>query len=583
LDFTYGKTHVGKPRELFSNQAKPISFNERSEFEREAREAIGSNEWAISPSRTSTGSSMLLINPHQPWYGWGQFYEVHIHSEESLRFSGACFLGTPIPTIGHNEKLGWTYTVNNPDTADAWSESFDNPKDPLAYRYEDGYRKAEEFTETIRIKRGQEMEQREVIFRKTHHGPVVRKDSETTFISANVAGVFNTDRFSQGLAMARAQNLEQWRQAMNFCSIPMFNVAYADCEGNILYAYNGSIPRRNPEFDWRRPVDGTIRDTEWQGLHSFDELPQVLNPKCGYVQNCNTSPFLTTENENPERSKYPDYMFEDADHEKRRAQLSREILGDLKGLTFEDFQGLAMDTRLYWPKKNLDRFKDLLEQLEKEQPEKAARVKPYLEHLLQWNCVATNDSTATTLCVYWYEELHQGTYPGETLKNQYKNNDQAQLLALAKAARTIESLHGSWKVGWGTAHRLQRAYNKPDVQNAGVSFNGFIESLPCPGAPGPLGIVYTVYSTPTVPIVRPTRYAVVGSCYVAAIEFGAKVRAATAVPYGTSGNPRSKHYFDQANLFSEKRLKPAWFYPEDVLENATSSYHPGENWDWKKK
>ena len=62
---------------------------------------------------------MLFINPHQPWYGMGQFYECHMRSDRGLNFSGACFLGTPFPTIGHNEYLGWTYTVNDPDIADA--------------------------------------------------------------------------------------------------------------------------------------------------------------------------------------------------------------------------------------------------------------------------------------------------------------------------------------------------------------------------------------------------------------------------------------------------------------------------------
>ena len=77
-------------------------------------------------------------------------------------------------------------------------------------------------------------------------------------------------------------------------------------------------------------------------------------------------------------------------------------------------------------------------------------------------------------------------------------------------------------------------------------------------------------------MVRPERYGAVGSVYVGVVELGDRIRAASAVQFGASSDPQSRHYFDQATLFSEGRLKPAWFYPEDVLANAVRSYHPGD-------
>ena len=79
----------------------------------EARAATGSNAWAIGPSKTRSGHAMLFINPHQPYFGFGQFYEAHLRSGAGLNFNGATFFGSPLPTLGHNEHCGWAYTVND--------------------------------------------------------------------------------------------------------------------------------------------------------------------------------------------------------------------------------------------------------------------------------------------------------------------------------------------------------------------------------------------------------------------------------------------------------------------------------------
>ncbi len=90
--------------------------------------------------------------------------------------------------------------------------------------------------------------------------------------------------------MTKAKNLAEWRTAMSELNLQMFNTCYADREGNIFYVYNGAVPKRDPSFDWTKPVDGSDPRTEWQGLHAFDELPQILNPASGYLQNCNSTP-----------------------------------------------------------------------------------------------------------------------------------------------------------------------------------------------------------------------------------------------------------------------------------------------------
>ena len=577
LSFTYGKSHAPRPgpegldvtlRQDWKQQADLAMQNPIGD--ERIRSVTGSNQWAVAPSKTKSGKAMLFANPHQPWYGPGQWYEAHSRSDEGLNISGSCFFGSPFPSMGHNEHLGWTYTVNEPDNADVWRVTFDDETNALNYHYDGGYRTAVQWQETVKIRKNGEFVNQTVTFRKTHHGPVVRFEDDRTFLCAQVAGLFDLDRFIQGWGMVNATNYEEWRQAISHCAIPMFNVVYADRVGNIFYAYNGTIPRRNPQFDWTKPVDGSNPATEWQGMHSFDDLPQVFNPDSGYVQSCNSTPFTTTDTNNPKSDDFPAYMIMDANVDMRRSKLSRMILADTQNLTFDQLQELAYDTRLYWPLTEIPKLADKYDQLHNDDRSLAEVVAPYWNHLNDWDFRSSLESTQTTLALAWYEELYGLGYPAETLKPEYQDR-LSWFRALRKAAERIQSLHGDWKHPWGQAHRLQRIADQPDVLSAGVRLNPLLQSLPCPGMPGPLGIVFTVYSSPEIPFIRPQRFAVVGASYMSVVEFGDRIQAGSIVPFGASGRLNSPHFFDQAQLYCHKKLKPSVLYRDEVAEYAAET------------
>ncbi len=582
LGFMYGKAHAPRPQPL-GMEKKTADINPWIDptnplallSDRHIDKVVGSNQWAIAPSKTASGNAMLFVNPHQPWYGSGQFYEAHVKSDQGLHFSGSCFYGSPFPSMGHNEYLGWCHTVNEPDVADVYRETFDDQDNPLNYKYGDGYKQATAWEDVIQVKTDAGIVEQPVKFMKTHHGPVVAQESETSFLTVKFSRVLDGTRVKQGLAMAKATNLEEWMAAMSMQLLPMFNCAYADRDGNIFYLYNGAIPIRDTSFDWTKPVDGSDPRTEWQGLHTVEQMPQVLNPPCGWVQNCNSTPYITSDESNPALGDFPAYMVEEFDKDGRRAKISRKLLREAEDVTYEDWQKLAFDTTLYWPLVNQAEWKRDLATLQERNPELAAQVEPYLSHLLDWDCKVTKDCTRSVLCAAWYATIYGDTYPAETIAPEYRLDHLKKYEVLVTAAKLLEGKYKTWQIAWGDLHRLQRV---PYVNSPGDTAPFLRDdkpSLPCVGAPGPLGVAFTVYCTPDMEHLQ-KRYAVVGASFVATYEFGDRIKAHSLLQFGVSGNPDSPHFFDQAKLLSEQKLKQAWFYEDEVKAHAVSSYHPGE-------
>lgn len=561
LQFLYGKLSVGKSQNVKNME--------------EWRSHIGSNAWAIAPSRTASGEAMLFANPHQPYFGYGQFIEGHLYSDEGLNTSGASLIGGPLITIGHNEFLGWTHTVNEPDTADSWIETFDKADDKLAYKYGDEYRKATEWKEVVRVKTKDGMQDRTYPFRKTHHGPIIGRKDDTHFYAGKIAQLHEGNRGKQALAQGKARNLKEFQAAMAQLSLEMFNTIYADKEGNIWYLYNGTIPKRDLQFDWEHPVDGGDPRTEWQGLHPMTELPQMLNPATGFIQNCNSTPFMTSDDNNPFRQDFPEYMVGEKYDDTRRAKASRYLLRGTNKVTFEDWQTLCFDSTLYWALNEVPKYAAFLEnEVRVSDPKLYEAAKPYMDHLSKgWDYKSSITSTQSTLCVEWYSLMYDGFYPAENFKKPYIQDKNARIQALIDAAKKLEQMYGNWKMPWGEIYRMQRMPNVADILK--IQFKDDQYSEPSAMVNGPLGVAYTGYYTPPF-LGRKKRYAVVGSSYMGVYEFTDRIKAKSLLQFGQRCDPKSPHYMDQAKLMGEKQFKPAYFYWDDVEAHTVEKYHPGE-------
>lgn len=516
----------------------------------------GSNMWAIGPQKSASGHAMLFINPHVFFFGPTQFYEGHLHSDEGWNISGASFLGMPFPVIGHNQYLGWSHTVNYPGISDLYLEKFDDPKDPLAYAYANGHRRATEWNEVIKIKKNGGIESKSITLRRTHHGPVVSLKGNQT-LTLRLAKLEEGGLIDEWYAMGKAHSLTEFKAAMSRLAIPMFNTMYADREGKIFYVYNAAVPRRSAKVDSTKPLDGSSPESEWQGYHKFEELPQLTNPPAGFLQNCNSTPFLTTSKGNPDKAAFPSYMAPEPDTP--RASLSRQILGAKEKFSFDEWARAAFNTTVIEAEAFVPALVDEWEKLKQADAARAEKLSAAVTEIRSWDRVSTIDSKAMTLFVLSYEYASgirdTAAWP--------------KIRALEAVIDNLERDWGTWQVPWGEINRLQRVHT-----SGSELFSDTRLSLPVPGAAGPLGIIFTFYSRQEKGQKR--RYGYIGNTYVSVIEFGPQPQARSLLVFGESADPASPHYLDQARLYAAGEMKPSWFTLREIKKHSERSYHPRE-------
>ena len=539
---------IGVPRriaELFGDERpKPVSTYGEDQEE----EIKGSNAFAFAPQRTADGSTILVANTHQPWTGPLAWYEAHVRSEEGWNAAGGLFPGSPVLTIGFNEHLGWTHTVNRPDLIDTYVLTM-HPEDPLTYRFDGEWRTLEERTIKLRVKVLGFL--RINVKRKVYnsvYGPTLKTDHGTYAI--RYGGYDDAGALDQWLHMSLAKNKSEWDTAMATQELPMFNTVYADKAGNISYTYNASIPLRNPGYNWSLYVPGDTSATLWDAYLPYEKIPRVVNPPSGFVQNCNATPFTSTDGDgNPDPTAYPMSMGIER-HMNNRELRAMELFSKDQSLTVEEILAYKYDMR-YSDQSAVARSIHKLRSIDQPSDSLTAAA---LEILLQWDLNTDPDNMRAALGVLTYH----GRLTKRLISNANSEPGVEDVLASLKAsADFLITHHGTLEVKWADINRLQKG-----ATDLGIG-----------GGPDVLHAVYGDIQEDG----RAKGIAGDSHIWMARWKPNGNLETHSIHPFGSAtSRPDSPHYTDQSPLFVKRELKTLWFHEDDVLAHATRSYFPGE-------
>jgi acyl-homoserine-lactone acylase len=526
----------------------------------------GSNAWAFAPSRTKSGKAILLRNPHLAWTAG--YYEAQLTVPGVVDFYGDFRIGGPFIVIGgFNRYLGWSTTNNAQELAEVYALDVD-PKTPDYYSFDGASLPLNRELRTVTFKNGDGLSTETREFWSTPLGPVIyRANGKIYIVKTGGDGEFRAGE--QFLRMMRATSLGEWKEAMKIRARVTSNFTYADRAGNIYFVWNAALPLLP------HPAGGdavatpahTMRDV-WTRYVPFESLPQVLNPRGGYIHNENDSPHFTnvkgaidTNNAFPNFEK-PDLSL--------RSQLAIQLIGGDNKLSLDDVVRLKHSYRMLLA----DRVKtDLIDVVKAKEP--TGDVAAALALLERWDNTAAPESRGAVLFEIWWAE-----YSGLRPPNRVPLPDEKRFAkvwtaadplntprGLADPARAVEAFtwavtetarrYGSWDVAWGDVHRVRRG-------TVDVPVGGCASSLGCFRA-----LAFT--REPDGKLAASG-----GDGWVLAVEFGEVPRAVSVLAYGESPRRTSPWFSDQAEMFAKGELKKVAFTSADVDAQAIVRYRPGE-------
>jgi acyl-homoserine-lactone acylase len=550
------------------NRVDEKSWAANSLHDRVFDKETGSNGFAISPKKSASGHAMLYINPHVPFYFRS---EVQLVSEEGLNAYGAVTWGQFFIYQGFNAHCGWMHTSSNADVADAYAEKVVQKDRKWFYEYNGQLKPLIQRELVLNYKKGDKTEKVIINGYYTHHGPVLgSRAGKWLALKANNRSY---NALVESWLITKANTYAQYTKAMDMLQNATNNTVYADDQGNTAFWYGNFMPKRDPKLDWTQPVDGTTATTEWQGLHPLNEIVQVHNPASGFIQNCNATPFASAGISNPNPKNYPAYMAPNGQN--YRGVNAIKLLNNADKLTLDGMIAKGYD-------RYLAAFDVLLPPLFKAFEQAPDTLKTALsapiEILKQWDRRSNVNSVATTLAVEYGTRVfatlprpassEEGTYQTERVNKLMQTLSVGQQIEfLTQTIADLNTRYGTWNIAWGEINRYQRPAD-------GVNFNDNLPSLPAASVASTFGQLPSFVSRTQNGTKK--RYGYSGNSFIAAVEFGPRLRAKSIITGGQSFDPSSKNFTDQAQMYLDGKFKDVLFYKEDVLKHVQMTYHPGD-------
>ncbi len=546
------------------NHAQDARATDECELE---TEPTGSNGVAISPSNTVVHHALLLINPHTSFFFRS---ELQMSSDEGLNAYGAATWGQFFIYQGFNQHCGWMHTSSAVDGIDEYLETVAKKGDQFYYKYGNEERPVTISVIRVPYKTILGMAEKTFTVYRTQHGPIIRSENGK-WVSIRLMQE-PVKALTQSYTRTKATDYNSFKRVMELHTNSSNNTIFADSDGDIAYFHGNFIPRRDPKFDWTKPVDGSDPATDWHELLSVDETPKLLNPASGWLYNSNNSPWSAAGASSPKKSDYPVYV--DNGVESARGLHAIRVLQSKKDFTLDSLISAAYDSYLTWFEKPIPSLIKAWDQTPATSPLKA-KTSEQIALLRAWDLHWSATSVPTSLAVYWGEDIQRrvgadarraGMSAQEYIGS--KTTTDQLLQSLSAASDKLAADFGTWKTPWGNINRFQRLTD--DI----------VHPFTDAGPSIPVGFTSAVWGSLASFGARPYLgskkiYGTSGNSFVAVVEFGKTVRARAVTAGGESGNPASKHFNDQAKRYSTGDLREVYFYRSQLKDHTEREYHPG--------
>ncbi len=431
---------------------------------------LGSNQWAIAPEKSANGRIMHVEHTHMPWANRFQNYEAHLITPGKLNAGGISWFGSPFFLDGFNDKITWSATWNEPNMADVYLERI-NPENHLQYLYEGKWRDIEVQYDTFDIKGPKGIQQVTLPLYYTHHGPIVKFDEEKLHAYAIKLPNFDGVNYSLGIyGLMKSGNLDEFKRHVSRQLMPRWNLLYSDAK-DIYWVHNGNVAHRAAGYDWSKPVPGWTKDTEWGPYIPFDRYPQLLNPRSGFLQNCNNPPWVATRNSGLKPLEPAPYYLSrapkaDAGEEALNTRGERlfQVLSQNRKFTLDDMIDLGFDTYIM----AAEVIVPLLTKAYNSAPDaqsdpKLARA---IDLIRRWDKRSSKDSIAYTAIHFWgkaYQRVYSGSrfsrfnsYGRSKIDTNSPEEQKMALAALKAGLDEIEKTYGKPDVRWGDINVVVR-------------------------------------------------------------------------------------------------------------------------------
>ncbi len=553
-------------------------MNAGKKKKRRDKPPMGSNQWAVAPSRTADNIPILLSDPHLTWEGLAVMYEARVHAG-TWNTNGFHLIGSPIMGIGHTNRIGLALTTGGPDTSDVYEIKLKPgilPQFPQ-YIYDGKLRSMKLEMFVIPVK-GSKPVIRPALY--THLGPLIEKPD----LKKGTAYVGASPYFEQmGLLdqfykMTMAKNAQEVFQRIGMHEFNEQNIMFADVEGNIGYVRSGATPIRPEGYDWTLPVPGDTSATAWKGLHPVEDLVHIFNPPQGYMQNCNISPEKMMKNSSMTPDKYKKYIYNVSwDYDNPRGKRTVQVLDQDDSLTKEEAIALALDvydvSATTW-QKELKKAKSEAGRIKNRDLEKA------INAILKWDGNFVPQEKSTVLYKFWRLKCGNNLdlSPFKKKKSLTRSTRKKMLGLLSETIQELKKKYGQWDIAWGEIHKVGRGGIYFPVGGtefrSGDKETNFVETL------------FDVVSKEDPK--QPGKYVAYSGSMAMILMFFHKdhVESLSCTPWGQSGHKNSPHYMDQGEkLYSVRKMKPTWWKKEELLKHIESKMVmpvPNSVPTWKK-